>query len=177
MNNEKIILVGFMGSGKSTIGKLIAQTIKKTYIDTDQLIENDEGASIKELFEKKGEEYFRKLENRVALEIGKYENCVISTGGGLPAYNNNMDYLNDAGITVFLNVPVIILTKRIFIDKTRPLVQKIKTKANLYKYIRETLKLRNPYYKKAKIYINCKNKSVQVICEEIINKTTKFGNS
>jgi shikimate kinase len=176
MNNEKIILVGFMGSGKTTIGKSIAQTINLPFIDSDQMIEEEEGTSIKELFEDKGEEYFRRLENKFVLEIGKFEISIISTGGGLPVYNNNMDHLNDTGITVYLNVPLSVLTKRILADKTRPLVQKIRTKDNLYKYIRETLKLRESYYKKAKICINCKNKSVQIICEEIINKTKTFGN-
>lgn len=144
-----IILVGFMGSGKTTIGKQLAKKLNYNFIDTDLEIENLLGISIGNIFKIKGEEYFRNLEQKIIRNI-QVKNTIISTGGGLPCHSNNIDYLNNIGTTVYLQCSEYKLFERLKNDyKQRPLI-KNKSNEELLKYITETLKIREPYYLKAK---------------------------
>mgnify|MGYP001441532638 CR=1 FL=1 len=98
-----IILVGMMGSGKSTVGQLLSKKLGFEFIDTDQMIVDNEQLSINEIFDNNGEAYFRDLEKNILDEVD-FSNVVIATGGGLPVFKNNMDILIDRGTTIYLKI-------------------------------------------------------------------------
>ncbi len=146
--HSTIILVGFMGSGKTTLGKQLAQKLNYNFIDTDKTIEELIGVDIPTLFQTKGEEYFRHLEHRL-IETIKVKNTVIATGGGMPCFYDNMEQLNQIGITVYLKYSPKELFERLVNDPAqRPLLAR-KNKEELYRYIEDTLKEREPFYLKA----------------------------
>ena len=97
---KRIFLIGYMGAGKTTLGKALALRMKLSYIDTDHYIENRYHKKVSEIFATEGEERFRDLEHRILLEVSEFENIVISTGGGLPCFNDNMVVMNNLGATI-----------------------------------------------------------------------------
>ncbi len=165
---SRIILIGFMGSGKSTVGKLLASTLDYQYVDTDALIEKQEAMSVADIFAKNGEGYFRKLESDVVKSLNGYENIVIATGGGMPVFENNMDLLNQAGITIFLQVGVQTIYERISKDKTRPLVT-AHTGNSLKAFIKNKLLERNPFYKRAKVLV-AGGRNARLVVQTILHK-------
>jgi shikimate kinase len=104
LEKNNILLVGFMGAGKTTIGKLLAKSLSFSFIDTDEEIEKAEGISIAQIFEKKGEEYFRELESDFITKFS-LSNCIIATGGGMPCHKDNMLKLKVLGTVLFINTP------------------------------------------------------------------------
>ena len=128
---NSIILCGFMGAGKTSVGKELANRHNLKFIETDEYIEKKQNMTIKEIFEKYGEDYFRDLENEVTREISNSENCVVSTGGGLMTYKRNSDLLID-NIVIFLDVSFEMICKRLENDTTRPLFQNIENAKKLY---------------------------------------------
>lgn len=112
-----------MGSGKTTIGKLLAKSLNFSFIDTDEEIEKIEGSSIAQIFEKKGEEYFRKLESNF-INGFRLNKCVISTGGGMPCYKDNMKNLKLLGTMFFINTPYDSIIERLKLNQgSRPLLK------------------------------------------------------
>ncbi|MCS7170707.1 MAG: shikimate kinase [Aquificaceae bacterium] len=124
MNFERVFLVGFMCSGKSTLGRLLSERLGWKFVDTDEEIEKLEGASIPEIFEKKGEDYFRRLELEVLSRLVKEKNLVISTGGGLGANPLAMDAMKGSGLVVWLNLDFQSFLKRCGNDPSRPLLKR-----------------------------------------------------
>ena len=118
-----IILIGFMGSGKSTIGRRLAKLLEYDFIDTDHLIEEDQGCSIDEIFKYGGEECFRDMETVLLNNIKNVKNSVIATGGGMILRRNNQDLLQEMGKQVYLKVPKKILLQRLKFDQNRPLLK------------------------------------------------------
>lgn len=151
----KIFLIGFMGSGKSSYASELAKILNFKYLDTDDFIKNKEGMSINDIFQNKGEKYFREIENQVLqndLLTQKY--CVISTGGGTPQFFDNMDFMNKNGITVFLKLDEETIYKRLKKSKfDRPLIKDM-TDTELLVFIQEMYKKRKKYYNKAQIVIS-----------------------
>ncbi|WP_027624687.1 shikimate kinase [Clostridium lundense] len=168
-DNINIILIGMPGSGKTAIGKILSQKLNYSFMDTDESIIHNENMTIKEIFKCKGEEYFRQLEKRIVDDIMCMDKRVISTGGGLPAFYNNIDKLNNAGITIFLDVPLEILITRNEISNDRPLLQN-----NIKEKLIELYKKRLPIYNKAHIKIDNYNKSIEAIGDYIINSIMKY---
>lgn len=120
---NNIVLIGFMGSGKTTLGRYIAQEKGMRFIDTDELIESKEGTSINQIFADKGEGYFRNLETDVIRELVSSEsNCVISVGGGLPVREINRELIRKLGICVYLRTDRDELVRRLKGDRNRPLL-------------------------------------------------------
>ena len=153
-----IVLTGFMGTGKSTIGKLLAEELKKDFIDTDLFIERRYGKSIPQIFEEEGEERFRELEVNVIKEIAKRKNAVISCGGGVVLNPVNVERLRKKGRIVLLTASLEDIMKRISEDRKRPLLRKYK--------IETLLKLREPiYFSVADFIVNTTDVSV----EETVN--------
>ena len=120
-----------MGAGKTSVGKELANRHNLKFIETDEYIEKKQNMTIKEIFEKYGEDYFRDLENEVTREISNSENCVVSTGGGLMTYKRNSDLLID-NIVIFLDASFEMICKRLENDTTRPLFQNIENAKKLY---------------------------------------------
>ncbi len=136
-----------MGSGKSTVGRELAEKLKLQFIDLDGYIEERNFKTIPEIFEESGEEGFRKVEQRALLEVSEFEDVVISTGGGAPCFFDNMELINRTGISLYLNGTPRILAERLMQSKTeRPLI-KGKSEEELIKFIDETLEKRNHWYK------------------------------
>ncbi len=119
---KNIIITGFMGTGKTTIGKEVAQKIGYTFIDTDNIIEQEQNCSILEIFDKKGEAFFRELEQNVLIELGKTNNSVIATGGGTLLKNENLELISTNGIIFCLDANIDVLLKRLGKNMTRPLI-------------------------------------------------------
>lgn len=157
---KPIYLIGYMGAGKSTVGKKLAEHLAIDFIDSDLYIENRFRKRIIDLFAIWGEETFRKREAVVAEELSWFENVVISTGGGLPIYHNNMDRILESGISIYLQTSEDVLYNRLSLCKqTRPSIRHLEGDA-LREFIKTNLELRHPIYSKANIivdvsHINC----------------------
>ena len=146
---KHIVLVGFMGSGKTTIGKLLANTLQLPFIDLDLMIENEARMSIPEIFEQKGEAYFRRLENDMLRKtLLDEEVAVISTGGGAPCFHNGMKEIEKYSCSFYLKVGRKRLLDRIFNNSSRPLTSG-KTKKQLSMFIDSVLRAREKIYLKA----------------------------
>ncbi len=162
-----IFLIGFMGSGKSFTGRVLAEELNYDFVDMDSAIESLEGRSIKEIFEKEGEEYFRKLEQKSIQGLQLDKNVVVATGGGAPCFYDNIEAMNKKGLTVFLNPPTNVIVDRLINEKDkRPLLNKVKDKADLTQFVNEQLAKRLPFYKRAALEISDNN--VQSIIRNIL---------
>lgn len=157
-----IILIGFMGAGKTTVAKQIASCLKKTYIEVDELVRKESGRkSIKEIFEKDGEETFRALEEDVARTLASAQNAVISTGGGVVMNERIMKMYQKLGSIVFLDVPFEEVALRVKKEGGRPLFEDKKRARELYY-------ARLPFYRTwADITIQGKHTSPEKIAKEI----------
>lgn len=169
----KIIFVGMPACGKSRMAKIISKEFNLPLFDSDDFIERKYKMSITKLFSLVGEKGFRKLEHEALKEILRKEKYVLATGGGLPCFYNNMDLINLAGETFFLNVDLKLIFKRLkkFREK-RPLLSKLNDK-NLFDYLENMYKLRKKYYLKAKYNFT---ESSKILIDFIKNKNY-FENS
>lgn len=150
----RIYLVGFMGSGKSYWGKLWAKKKGCIFIDIDECIEKTEGQSIEMIFEKKGEAYFRQIESSVLRSTMEYDDCIIACGGGTPCFDDNMNWMNSNGTTIFLQSTASQLLQNILLETDkRPLIKNI-DQHELLNYIEQKLSERIEYYKMASMTID-----------------------
>lgn len=164
----KIFLLGYMGSGKSTIGKRLAEKLKMSFIDFDSYIEKETGRSIAEIFENDREEQFRQLEHDYLKKIIDMDNIVVSLGGGTPCYHNNIELINKNGISVFLLVSAEKLVQRLMkVKNKRPLIRNLNEK-ELRPFIEANLEERIPIYQKAHHIISTENLSAEQVTEQIL---------
>ena len=155
----RIILIGYMGAGKTTIGKALSKDLGVIFYDLDWYIESRMRKSVAQIFAERGEEGFRKIEYNMLHEVAEFENVIISCGGGTPCFFDNMDYLNQQGKVVYLKASPEVLYDHLLMGKTeRPLLKgkspeeliaKGKSPEELIAFIREQLEKREPYYTKA----------------------------
>ncbi len=166
-----ISLVGYMGSGKTHISKILSEKINFKLIDLDKEISRRNKLTIPEIFEKKGEIYFRKLERETLEEIlATEENLILSLGGGTPVYYNNMEIINTGSKSIFLKASVMTLADRLSKQKEkRPLIAKI-SEEDLPEFIAKHLFERNQFYAKSQFNINTDNRTPEDIVTEIIEK-------
>jgi len=168
----RIFLIGFMGSGKTTIGKILAQRLDWSFVDMDVFIEKKYFKTIAQLFDEKGENGFREIEHQALLEVAEFEHTVISTGGGTPFFFNNMEIMTTKGLCIYLQLSVDELAIRLQSAKIeRPLIRE-KTAEELYDYIVKTLHKREPFYKKASLSIDCNTKSIHELIKLILDTIT-----
>lgn len=168
-----IILIGYMGSGKSTVGKKLSEQLGHRYIDLDDYIQKREGHSIAQIFKNKGEIYFRKVESKYLKEVLGIHGAVISLGGGTPCYGHNMDIIKNAddAFSIYLKATISNLTDRLFKEKdSRPLISHINQKQDLSEFIGKHLFERSPFYSQSDITLETDNKTVDEIAETIITK-------
>jgi len=150
----KIFLIGFMGSGKTTLGRKLAQKLGYTFADLDERMCAYTGKTIPELFASLGEDGFRKLEQEVLHTTQKEENLVVSTGGGTPCFFDNMDWMNKEGKTIYLHVAAKALAVRLEQAKTeRPLLGNRKGE-DLLAFIKHKLAEREAFYQKANMMVS-----------------------
>ena len=160
-----IILIGFMGSGKSVVGHLLAQALKMDYLDTDELVARTEKRTISQIFQKEGEAYFRKIENEVLKTLQNYDNFVLSTGGGMVLLEENVALLKSMGSLVLLWAEPAAIYERLKAKRDRPLLQVPDPQAEMVKILDQ----RSPVYNKAADHkIDTTKISPQQAVEEII---------
>jgi len=146
----RVILIGYMGAGKTTVGRQLAMALGVQFYDLDWYIEMRYHKKVPEIFADSGEEGFRDLERRMLHEVAEFENVVLSCGGGTPCFYDNMDYMNSQAETVYLKARPEVLAMHLKMGKTeRPLI-KGKSEDELLQYIKDSLEKREPFYSKAK---------------------------
>ena len=146
----RIILIGYMGAGKTTIGKALSKELGITFYDLDWYIENRMRKTVSEIFAERGEEGFRKIEYNMLHEVAEFEDVIISCGGGTPCFFDNMDYLNQQGQVVYLKAEPEVLYKHLQMAKVERPLLKGKSKEELLTFIKEQLEKREPFYTKAR---------------------------
>lgn len=147
---KRVILIGYMGSGKTTIGKALSKETGLMFYDLDWYIESRMRKSVSQIFAEKGEEGFRKIEHNMLHEVAEFEDVIISCGGGTPCFFDNMDYLNQQGEVVYLKASSETLYKHLMMAKIERPLLKGKSTDELIAYITEHLKQREPFYEKAR---------------------------
>ena len=151
---KRIILIGYMGAGKTTIGKALSKRLGLMFYDLDWYIESRMHKTIAQIFADDGEDGFREIEYNMLHEVAEFENVIVSCGGGTPCFFDNMDYLNAQGETIYLQAAPEVLAKHLKMGKVvRPLIVG-KTDEELLAYISESLEKREPYYSRAKHILN-----------------------
>ncbi|GAA4797598.1 shikimate kinase [Olivibacter ginsenosidimutans] len=155
MLDKHLFLVGFMGVGKTTNGKKLAQILQRNFIDLDELFVAQEGMSITDYFKIHGEADFRKKERDILRQLGDKEPAVIATGGGAPCFFDNMEWMNENGITIYFQMPYQALAQRLAASKRqkRPLIQHL-SEEELLDFITDRMAYRHPFYAKAAHHIN-----------------------
>ena len=170
---KRIFLLGYMGAGKTTVGKLLAKRMNLSFIDLDFYIEGRYRKKISDLFTVHGEDGFRQIEQRMLKEVAEFEDVLVSTGGGTPCFFHNMDFMNQKGTTVYLKVSVNELASRLETCKqTRP-VLKNRSGEDLKKFISDSLEGRRAFYEKAQIHFEAEQmmteKDISVIVDDLMN--------
>ncbi len=164
LQGVNVYLIGMMGSGKTTVGKLLAEKLQYRFLDTDALIETISKNSINNIFAQEGEDYFRQLESQVLGEVSIYLKTVIATGGGIILKPENWSYLHH-GMIIWLDTPIDILVKRLAEDQTRPLLKN----EDLTEKLTNLIKQRKSLYQQADITITVEeNDNPSLIVEKII---------
>lgn len=161
-----IVLIGFMGSGKTSVAKQLSKITGMTNTDTDSIVEKKSGKKIKKIFDEKGEDYFRDLESKAAIKASKMKNTIIATGGGIIKRPENIEALKRTGTLVFLKNSFSVSEARLKNKKDRPLFRQ-----DRIKQARKLFKERMPVYiKSSDIIINTDKKSIKEAAEEIAMK-------
>ncbi len=164
--HKNIFLVGFMGAGKSTVGKIVAEKLGYGFCDADMYIEEQAGTTITQIFADHGEDHFRDLESESTETLASEDNKVIATGGGVVQRDRNWDAMKAGGITIYLRATIESVWERIKDDNTRPLLQV----DNPVDTARELLSKRTPMYEKADIIIDTDNFSPEQVADQVLSK-------
>ncbi len=169
----KIFLIGFMGSGKTHWGNIWAKQQSVHFFDLDGVIEELEKKTTADIFEKKGEDYFRKKETMALKTFAKINKGIIACGGGTPCFNDNMKWMNDHGTTVYLQSAAQDIFDRVLEEQEhRPLIKKL-NRAELFFFIEQKLKEREPYYKMADIILKSNKLDEFSFLKKILKKPSK----
>jgi shikimate kinase len=163
---QNLALIGFMGTGKSSVGRLAAELLHFTYLDTDQVIEARAGKSINEIFVRDGEPSFREWERQVVQELAARTKTVIATGGGLPVHEPNLASLKTHALVVCLWGSAETIYERVREHTHRPLLNE---REPLEK-IRRLLGEREPYYRQADVLVNTEMRSVREVAIQVIHQ-------
>ena len=167
MRFDKVFLIGFMGCGKSTFGKKLAEQLNWDFVDLDDYIEKQEGASIPLIFKNKGEAYFRSLESKAVEESSRWEKTVISTGGGTPCFNDNIISINNIGLSIYIKLSPEVLKSRLEGEKAkRPLIANL-SDTELLSFIEAKLAERSDDYSKSEIVFEYTNEKEASFVESL----------
>lgn len=147
---KRIMIVGYMGAGKTTVGKALAKETGMQFYDLDWYIESRMRRTVPQIFAERGEEGFRKTEHNMLHEVAEFEDVILSCGGGTPCFFDNMDYMNAQGQVVYLKASPEVLYKHLLMGKTERPLLKGKSPDELMDFIREQLERRDPFYSKAR---------------------------
>ena len=151
MSRDKVFLIGFMGCGKSTLGRHLAKALGWDFIDLDNYFENKFRTTVPLFFAEFGEDGFRDAERSALHDLKSFKNSMIATGGGAPCFFDNMDFMNEHGVTIYMKTSPEVLAQRLSNSRNvRPLVQG-KSGDELIRFIKEKLNSRETYYNKAQV--------------------------
>lgn len=165
-----IFLIGYMGSGKTTLGRGVEARTHISFIDLDDYIEQSEGKTISEIFREAGEEGFRKIERETLLQLADRKDLLVACGGGTPCFYDNMEIMNRCGTTIWLEASVDTLHRRLTEAKSRrPLIANLNDK-ELREFIIKSLNIRNPFYSKAHHTFDCNRLDNEVQLNESLDK-------
>lgn len=173
-----IVLLGYMGCGKTTIGKIISKITGKRFIDLDSYIESTTNQTISNIFSSKGEVYFRKIESDcLKVIMGNYDNVILSLGGGTPCYFNNMDMILSKSNNVFyIKVPTNTLSNRLFLrKKKRPIISNIQSIEKMNEFVSKHIFERMPFYEKSNYVIESSRNDKELVVKEILNILSDNG--
>ena len=146
----RIILIGYMGAGKTTIGRALSRDLQMPFYDLDWYIENRRRKKVAQLFEEQGEEGFRTIERNMLHEVAEFEDVIISCGGGTPCFFDNIDYMNSQGEVVYLKASPDVLLQHLLMARTERPLLKGKSPDELRSFIQTQLEQREPFYAKAR---------------------------
>ncbi len=163
---ENVALIGFMGTGKSSVGRLAAELLQFTFVDTDEMIETSAGKSVFKIFEEDGESVFRKYERRILADLQSLKRTVISTGGGVGGNEANLTSLKQHALVVCLWASPQIIWNRVRTQTHRPLLQTPDPKAKIH----ELLVQREPFYRQADILVNTEVRSVREVAQHVVHE-------
>lgn len=171
----KVFLVGYMGCGKSSIGRAVAQAAGFSFADTDKEVERECGMSVADIFSAHGEAYFRTKEREVIERLAQADgNLVIATGGGVPCHGDNMEFMNSAGLTVYFRMSPVKLASRLEHGRgKRPLIKDLDD-AQLIAFIEESLGKRAWFYQRASLVIDCDGASDEYIARHVVEHINKI---
>ena len=165
---KRIFLIGFMGAGKSTVGRLLAGLLGYGFIDLDSQIEQAESMSISEIFSQKGESWFRITEAECLRKTLEFTAVIVGTGGGTPCHNDNMHWMNEHGITIFLQAAPHVLAKRLRKAMLhRPLIAGFENKYKLLTYVENKLVERHYFYDQCQMTVYCNKREVFSVANEL----------
>jgi shikimate kinase len=163
---QNLTLIGFMGTGKSSVGRLVAQLLHFTYLDTDQVVEFRAHKSVSDIFRQDGEPSFRQWERIIVEELAHRKKTVISTGGGLPTDQANIDSLKSHSLVVCLWASAETIYERVRSHDHRPLLEG----DNPREKIQQLLSVREPYYRQADVLVNTERRSVREVAVQVIHQ-------
>jgi len=166
-----IYLVGYMGSGKTTVGQMISWKLGYSFIDLDSMIEEKYKITIASFFSKFDEKVFRKVENETLKDTILMKDTVVSAGGGTPCYFDNMEIINKSGISVYLKTSVETLHQRLFSSKKKRPLLAGKTSPAIMDHIKTQLAIREPYYLQSKIIADVNSLDIDALIKTIFNFT------
>lgn len=166
-NGKRYILIGFMGAGKTFLGKQLAIQLELPFIDSDEEIEKEYNSTINQMFENEGEEAFRLKEQKFIMNLKEKGSFVLSTGGGMPCFSKNMELLNELGTTIYLKLSSSVLAQRLLNDnEERPLIVDDKIDQLMF-FIKEKLSVREQFYNQSQIVLDEKSQNVSEILKLI----------
>ncbi len=167
--SKKIFLIGFMGCGKSKLGKTVANKLELPFLDLDDLVEAKNQMSIPEIFAAFGEQGFREREKQTLQEAAIANDAIIATGGGAPCFFDNMAWMNKNGVTVFIDTPVKVLADRLINARVERPLLKGKSHEELIDFIEVKLAERRPFYSQAQVILKGMDLSAEDLIEELQN--------
>lgn len=150
----RIILIGYMGAGKTTIGRILAESLSLPFYDLDWYIEERQRRTISQIFADQGESGFREIERKTLHEAAEFEDIVLACGGGTPCFFDNMEYMNRQAQTVYLKASPEVLLRHLRMGRTERPLLKDKTEDEMRQYIQESLTAREPFYNQAQYTLN-----------------------
>lgn len=172
----KLFLVGYAGSGKSTFARHLSRRMASRYVDTDKCVEQMVGATIADIFLYEGEKYFRRAEREALESVASEEgDIIVATGGGLPTWSDNMEWMNSQGVTIYLRRSAEQILGRLsdFGRQKRPLFRG-KSDEELLEFMHQQMAEREVYYAKAQIVLDCTTLSDEAAVENIVNIVTNL---
>lgn len=163
----RIFLVGYMGSGKSSIGRPLAKRLGLDFVDTDTELERLSGVKVADFFAARGEAEFRRAESEILQELTLRNDLVVATGGGLPCFNDNMEAMNRAGLTIYLKMTPEKLLRRLENGRDKRPLLRGKNDEELLAFITESLAAREPVYARAKLIVACETMTDEYIANHV----------